>query len=137
MRIVKYLRLAAILIAFVVLSAAASSRHVSIEFANAVLILDYVVTCYYLVDGFCKICSFKSYYEITHSLSVDGLTITDGIRRTGIADLIINVFCLLYIGHDRINKWLSLLRCVLLTVLLLEQMRQIDVLLVSRQYSIE
>lgn len=131
MRIVKYLRLSAILIAFVVLSTAASDGHFSLETKHAVLIMDYLVTCYYILDGFCKICSFKSYYEIMHSLSSEGLTFTDGVRRTGVADLIINILCLWYIDDHNISKWLSLLRCVLLTILFLEQMRQIDVLLVS------
>ena len=133
MQFVTYTRLLALVLAFLVLfSDSLGNVEQSHDFKNAVRLIEIIVSSYYVVDGGFKLCSLYAFLEISVTLKRH-ISMSDGCRRSGIADILLSALCLVYVRNHDVNKWLHLVRCVIITLLILEKMPQIDMLMVSRR----
>ena len=134
MQFIKCTRFIALIGAFVILTVDASTNPEEAgSLLDFVYPLDYVVNVYYIIDGVIKMMSMYSYISIAKNCS-QTITMTTYCRRSGIIDVPLSVFCLIYRNDTAVNKWLHLIRCIALSLFFLEQTPQIDVLMVRASH---
>lgn len=130
MQFIKYTRFIALIGAFIILTVDASTNPEEVgSLLHFIYPLDYVVNVYYIIDGVVKMVSMYAYISIARNCS-QLITMTTYCRRSGIIDVPLSVFCLIYRNDTAVNKWLHLVRCMALSLFFLEQTPQIDVLMV-------
>jgi hypothetical protein len=130
LKLIKICRFFAITLAILVLiidtSSSTDDMHYLLEFKT---IVDIIASIYYAIDGVAKMLSFASYMEVAEDLN-QKMSLTTIMRRSGCIDVPLAALCLIYVNNYDVNKWMHLVRCVVISFFFLEQMPQLDVLLV-------
>ena len=131
MKLIKYTRFIGLLGAFIILTVDGTTNPESLnDLLDVIYPLDYVVNVYYIIDGGLKMCSMYCYLCIAKNCE-QNVTYITYMRRSGVLDVPLSVFCLIYRNDTGVNQWLHLIRCMMLSFFFLEQAPQIDVLMVN------
>jgi hypothetical protein len=137
MQFVTYTRLLALVLAFLVLfNDSLGNIDRSRDFGSAISLIEIIVSSYYVVEGGLKLCSLYAFLEISATLKRH-ISLSDGCRRSGIADIVLSALCLAYVNNHDVSKWLHLVRCAIITLLFLEKMPQIDMLMVRCRFNLK
>mmetsp|Transcript_17129 Transcript_17129/g.25696 ORF Transcript_17129/g.25696 Transcript_17129/m.25696 type:complete len:612 (-) Transcript_17129:1137-2972(-) len=115
-----------IIIAFVTLSMTAS-ENMSDKSKRNLIISDFIVDIFFIVEGFLKLSSLFSTVIIKTDIG-EKLKYVDILMDSGVVEILIAVMCLM-LGHSQAGLWCRLVRVLVISTVLLKHMPHIDVLM--------